>query len=177
MQKIASNYVSGFIILLERSIRIGNVIAVGEHRGEVTRITTRYTVLRSVQGIESLVPNELLVGTVVQNESYSDHKVRIALPVQVSYDTDIAQADAIMIAAALAQERVLKAPPPHVLLKNFGESGIDLELGVWIQDPEEGTGALRSEINRAILQGFRAQKISIPYPQREVRVMGSEVTQ
>ncbi|MBK6637916.1 MAG: mechanosensitive ion channel [Rhodocyclaceae bacterium] len=177
LQKIASNYVSGFIILLERSIRIGNVIAVGENRGEVTRITTRYTVLRSVQGIESLVPNELLVGTVVQNESYSDHKVRIALPVQVSYDTDIAQADSVMIAAAQAQDRVLKSPPPLVLLKNFGESGIDLELGIWIQDPEEGTGVLRSDINRAILSGFRAQGISIPYPQREVRVLGSEAMQ
>ena len=82
-----------------------------------------------------------------------------------------------MIAAAQAQDRVLKSPPPLVLLKNFGESGIDLELGIWIQDPEEGTGVLRSDINRAILSGFRAQGISIPYPQRAVRVLGSEAMQ
>lgn len=174
LQKIASNYVSGFIILLERSIRIGNMISVGEHRGEVTRITTRYTVLRGLTGVESLVPNELLVGTVVQNESYSDHKVRIALTVQVGYDTDIDRAGEIMAAAALTQARVMPNPAPQVLLKTFADSGIDMELGVWIQDPEEGTGALRSDINREILRGFRAAGIVIPYPQREVRVLAGE---
>jgi small-conductance mechanosensitive channel len=172
LQKIASNYVSGFIILLERSIRIGNVISVGDQRGEVTRITTRYTVLRSPQGIEALVPNELLVGSVVQNESYTDRRVRITMGLQVAYDSDLELAERLIAAAAVAQSRVLADPAPVVLIRAFAESGIDLEVGLWIQDPEEGTGALRSDIYHAVLRSFRTHGISIPYPQREVRVLG-----
>lgn len=103
LQKIASNYVSGFIILLDRSIRLGNIISVGNDRGEVTRITTRYTVLRKLSGVEALVPNELLVSSVVQNESYSDHNVRVAMPVQVSYDSDLELAMQLMAEAARGQ--------------------------------------------------------------------------
>jgi small-conductance mechanosensitive channel len=171
LQKIASNYVSGFILLLDNSIRIGNVISVGNDRGEVTRITTRYTVLKSGTGVESLVPNELLVGSVVQNESYSDPRVRIALQVQVSYDSDLERAMAIMVAAATAQARVLPAPAPGVLLMNFADSGINLELGFWVADPEKGTGQLRSDINLAIWREFRQSGIAIPFPQREIRIL------
>lgn len=171
LQKIASNYVSGFIILLDDSIRIGNIIAVGNDRGEVTRITTRYTVLKNLDGIEALVPNELLVGSVVQNQSYSNPQVRIALPVQVSYDSDLERAMAIMAAAAKAQQRVLAEPAPAVSLKEFADSGINLELGCWVADPELGVGMLRSEINLAIWREFRQAGIAIPFPQREVRIL------
>ena len=171
LQKIASNYVSGFIILLDNSIRIGNTISVGADRGEVTRITTRYTVLRSLGGVEALVPNELLVGSVVQNESYSDPQVRIALPVQVAYDSDLERAMAIMATAAAAQERVLVDPAPAVLLREFADSGINLELAFWIADPQNGTGQLRSEINLAIWREFKQAGIQIPFPQREVRIL------
>ncbi len=171
LQKIASNYVSGFIILLDHSIRIGNTIAVGTDRGVVTSITTRYTVLKNATGLESLVPNELLVGLVVQNESYSDTQMRLALPVQVAYDSDLEHAMAIMVAAAQAQERVLAEPAPAVFLKEFAESGINLELGVWIADPGNGTGPLRSEINLAIWREFKRAGISIPFPQREIRIL------
>lgn len=171
LQKIASNYVSGFIILLDNSIRIGNTITVGADRGEVTRITTRYTVLRSLGGVEALVPNELLVGSVVQNESYSDPQVRIALPVQVAYDSDLERAMAIMATAAAAQERVLVEPAPAVLLREFADSGINLELAFWIADPQNGAGQLRSEINLAIWREFKQAGISIPFPQREVRIL------
>ena len=171
LQKIASNYVSGFIILLDRSIRIGNVISVGADRGEVTRITTRYTVLRSLGGVESLVPNELLVGSVVQNESYSDRLVRAAVTVQVAYDADLERAMALMVEAAGTQERVLGEPEPRVLLTAFADSGINLELGFWVADPENGTGQLRSDISLAIWRGFKAAGISIPFPQREVRIL------
>ena len=171
LQKIASNYVSGFIILLDRSIRIGNIISVESQRGEVTRITTRYTVLRSQLGIESLVPNEQLIGSVVQNESYSDRKVRLSIGIQISYESDVDAAMALMVEAVRAQSRVLAEPAPSAWLKNFAESGIDLELGFWIQDPEEGTGQLRSDINREIWQQFKANGIGIPYPQREVRII------
>jgi len=172
LQKIASNYVSGFIILLDHSIRIGNTITVGADRGVVTRITTRYTVVKNATGVEALVPNELLVGSVVQNESYSDPKVRIALPVQVSYDSDLERAMAIMMAAVQAQERVLADPPPAVFLKEFADSGINLELGVWIADPGNGTSPLRSEINLAIWRDFKQAGIAIPFPQREIRILG-----
>ena len=171
LQKIASNYVSGFIILLDNSIRIGNVISVGNDRGEVTRITTRYTVLRNNAGVEALVPNEQLVGSVVQNESYSDPRVRIAQAVQVGYDSDLERAMAIMAAAASAQPRVLADPAPAVLLREFSDSGIYLELGFWVADPEQGVGVLRSDINLAIWREFRQAGVSIPFPQREVRIL------
>ncbi|MCM2288400.1 MAG: mechanosensitive ion channel [Sulfuritalea sp.] len=172
LQKIASNYVSGFIILLDDSIRIGNTITVGADRGEVTRITTRYTVLKNVTGVEALVPNELLVSSVVQNESYSDPQMRIGVRVQVSYDSDLERAMAIMIAAAQTQERVLADPPPAVLLTEFADSGINLELGVWIADSGKGTGQLRSDINMIIWREFKQAGISIPFPQREIRILG-----
>ena len=175
LQKIASNYVSGFIILLDNSIRIGNTITVGADHGEVTRITTHYTVLRSLGGVEALVPNELLVGSVVQNESYSDPQVRIALPVQVAYDSDLERAMAIMATAAAAQERVLVEPAPAVLLREFADSGINLELAFWIADPQNGTGQLRSEINLAIWREFKQAGISIPFPQREIRILNEAV--
>ncbi|MCK9382333.1 MAG: mechanosensitive ion channel [Sulfuritalea sp.] len=172
LQKIASNYVSGFIILLDDSIRIGNIIAVGTDRGEVTRITTRYTVLKSLDGVEALVPNELLVSSVVQNQSYSSPQVRIALPVQVSYDSDLERAMSIMAGVARAQARVLAEPAPVVLLQSFADSGINLELGFWVADPEQGVGNLRSEINLAIWREFKQAGIAIPFPQREVRILG-----
>ncbi|MCX7150188.1 MAG: mechanosensitive ion channel [Rhodocyclales bacterium] len=172
LQKIASNYVSGFILLLDNSIRIGNIITVGNDRGEVTRITTRYTVLKNLAGVEALVPNELLVGSVVQNESYSDPRVRVALPVQVSYDSDLERAMTIMAVAAKAQARVLTEPAPAVLLKDFADSGINLELGFWVGDPQQGVSVLRSEINLAIWRDFKQAGIAIPFPQRVVRILG-----
>jgi small-conductance mechanosensitive channel len=171
LQKIASNYVSGFILLLDNSIRIGNIITVGSDRGEVTRITTRYTVLKNLSGVEALVPNELLIGSVVLNESYSDPRVRVGLPIQVSYDSDLDRAMAIMLAAARAQPRVVAEPAPLVLVQTFAESGINLELSFWVADPESGVGILRSDINLAIWRDFKQAAIAIPYPQREVRIL------
>ncbi|HLA36618.1 MAG TPA: mechanosensitive ion channel domain-containing protein [Rhodocyclaceae bacterium] len=171
LQKIASNYISGFIILLDRSIRIGNLITVGTDRGEVTRITTRYTVLKNLAGIEAIVPNELLVSSVVQNESYSDPKVRIDLPIQIGYDSNLETAMAILDAAARAQPRVLADPPTLVMLKAFGESGVDLMLSFWVADPDQGVGSLRSDINLTIWREFKRTGIVIPYPQREVRIL------
>ncbi len=172
LQKIAANYISGFIILLDRSIRIGNLISVGNDRGQVTQITTRFTVLRGMTGIEAIVPNEMLVGSVVQNESYSDPMVRIALPLQVAYDSDVERAMAILVEAALAQPRVLREPAPKALVTLFADSGINLELGFWIHDPEAGTGEVRSAIYLAVWHAFRDAGIEIPFPQREVRVLG-----
>ena len=172
LQKIASNYVSGFIILLDRSIRIGNVIQVDANTGGmVSQITTRYTVLRNPIGVEFIVPNENLVSNVVQNQSYSDTRLRVATVIGVAYDTDLEVAMAIMREAAAAHPRVLAEPAPAVALQRFGDSSIDLELGFWIEDPEAGTGNVRSDINFAIWRAFRDQGVEIPFPQREVRLL------
>jgi len=172
LQKIASSYVSGFIILLDRSIRIGNFISVGTERGQVTQITTRYTVLKGLTGVEAIVPNEILVSSVVLNESYTDPHVRIALPVQISYTSDIQLAMRILIGALRDQSRVLSDPEPKVFVLAFADSGINLELGFWINDPQLGTLELRSDINLAIWRDFQDAGIEIPYPQREVRLVG-----
>lgn len=171
LQKIASSYVSGFIILLDRSIRLGNIIAVGDDRGQVTQITTRYTVLKGATGIEAIVPNEVLIGSVVRNESLSDTKMRIALPVQIGYDDDVERAMCLLCDAARMQGRVLSEPPPRAFLVAFADSGINLELGFWIADPHEGTLQLRSDINLAIWHAFKGAGIDIPCPQREIRFL------
>lgn len=173
LQKVAANYVSGFIILLDRSIRIGNIISVGVDRGEVTRITTRYTVLKSLTGVESIVPNELLMGSVVQNESLSDRRVRIPIPVQVAYNSDLDLCLELLVSAARTESRVMADPPPLGLVTAFADSGINLELGFWINDPEQGTGLLKSNIHRAIWRAFKQHGIEIPFPQREVRLLGN----
>ncbi|HTY98960.1 MAG TPA: mechanosensitive ion channel protein MscS, partial [Rhodocyclaceae bacterium] len=139
--------------------------------GQVTKITTRYTVLKGQTGIEAIVPNEVLVGSVVLNESYTDTRVRLALPVQVAYGTDLPAAMAILVDAAKAQPRVLAEPPPNAFVMAFADSGINLELGFWITDPQEGQQQLRSDINLHIWRELQAAGIDIPFPQREVRLI------
>jgi small-conductance mechanosensitive channel len=170
LQKIASNYVAGFIILLDRSIRLGNVIQVGSERGEVTQITTRYTVLKNSIGAEAIIPNEMLIGSVVLNETLTDSRLRLALQVQIGYDSNVDTAMRLVCQAAAEQGRVLVDPPPKAFLTSFGESAINLELGFWVADPEEGTQQLRSDINMAIWQAFQTAGVTIPYPMREVRI-------
>lgn len=171
LQKIAANYVSGFIILLDRSVRIGNLIDVAGQRGIVSRITTRYTLLRGMTGVEMIVPNEMLVSSVISNETFTDPKVRIATQVQVAYGTDMERAMAILVEAARAQPRVLADPPPKAFLVAFADSGINLELGFWIGDPEEGSMQIKSDIHLAIWKAFKDAGIEIPFPQREVRLL------
>lgn len=173
LQKIASNYVSGFIILLDRSIRIGNIVQVGSEVGEVTQITTRYTVLRHPGGTEFIVPNETLIGTTVQNQTYSNSQVRLATSVGVAYDSDLELAGRLMVEAAKAHPRVLAEPAPKFFLTQFADSAINLELGFWINDPEAGKGNIVSDINFAIWRAFKENGIVIPFPQREVRVLNS----
>lgn len=173
LQKIASNYVSGFIILLDRSIRIGNMIVLDANTsGVVTQITTRYTVVNTQAGTEVIIPNEYLVSNIVNNRSLTDTRVRLAVQVQIAYDADIDLAMQLLTEAARAQERVLADPPPRVLLTQFADSGINLELGFWIADPEAGSANIRSDISLAMLRAFRANGIEIPFPQREIRVLG-----
>lgn len=173
LQKVASNYISGFIILLDRSVRIGDLVTVDNKYGEVSQINTRYTLLKALDGTESIVPNEMLISQTVVNHSLSQPNVRVAMQVQVSYDTDLEQAQALMLEAARSQSRVILDEPdnqPKVFLKEFADNGVMLELAVWIRDANEGQNNLRSDINWAIWRRFKAAKIEIPFPQRVVHM-------
>lgn len=171
LQRIASNYVSGFIILLDKSMQIGDVVTIDTHYGVVSDLRTRYLVLRKLDGTQVIIPNESLITNPVINHSFTDHKARVQLSIQVSYDSDLDLAMRLIEEIAHDHPRVLIEPAPAVHLRTFGESGIDLMLTVWIPDPEEGSAVLQSEINIKIWQAFKANNISIPFPQREVRVL------
>ncbi|MCL2075029.1 MAG: mechanosensitive ion channel [Betaproteobacteria bacterium] len=173
LQRIASNYVSGFIILLDRSIQLGNLIHVdADSSGVVTRITTRYTVLKNLVGDEFIVPNEALVINIVRNQTFSEPQLRVVAAVSVTYASDLEKVLRLLESIAQEQERVLKDPAPSANIIRFSERGIDLELGFWVNDPEKGVVVLRSQINLEIWRRFREEGIEIPFPQREVRILG-----
>ena len=174
LQKIASNYISGFIILIDRSIHPGDVLTVDNRFGTVSQLTARYLVLRNSDGTEAIIPNDTLITSTVINHSYSNREMRIGIPLQVSYQSDLGKAMSIMRQAAENHPRVLKDPEPKTFLKAFGENGIDLELDIWINDPEEGQLNLRSDINLEIWRQFQAAGIEIPYPQRDIRIIGNQ---
>lgn len=171
LQKLASNYIAGFTILLDRSIRIGDMITVDNRFGVVSKATARYVVVRSLDGVEAIVPNETMVTTTVLNHSYTSRDVRLGVPVQISYDSDLELAIELLTEAGLSEPRVLRQPTPVVVVLRFAESGIELELAVWINDPENGQNNLRSALYRRIWREFQTQGIKIPYPQREVRLL------
>ena len=173
LQRIASNYVSGFIILLDRSMQIGDVITIETHYGVVSDLRTRYLVLRKLDGTEVIIPNEMLIINTVINHSFTDHKARVQLPVLVSYDSPLELAMQLIADAAISHPRILSTPAPTVHVKGFGDNGIDLILSIWIPDPEEGSAATQSEVFLAILRAFKENNIVIPYPHREVRVIGN----
>lgn len=172
LQKLASSYIAGFTILLDRSIRLGDMITVDGRTGVVTQVAGRYVVLRSLDGIEAIVPNETLVTTTVLNHSFTTREVRVAVNVQIAYESDVELALKLMEEIAREQPRVdTRGNVPAAFLASFGDSGLNLELGVWIRDPENGQLNLKSALNRAILSRFAAHGIRIPYPHREVRVI------
>ena len=173
LQRIASNYLSGFIILLDRSIRIGDLITVDKYSGSVTHIHTRYTVLKALDGTEAIVPNETLVNTAVQNLSFTTRENRLAVAVTVAYDSHLEQVCGILMAVAGAHPRILDKPAPVVFLTKFGADGLELEMGFWITDPEAGSLNVRSELNFAIWREFKLHGVAVPFPQREVRLLDS----
>ena len=166
LQKLAANYVSGFVILAERSMRIGDNVRLDTFEGRITQINARYTVIRSPSGRESIVPNELLITQRVENLSLSDPRVWMSTVVSVAYDSDVDQVVQLLTHAALVSPRVLRDPAPSAALSAFGADGLEFTVGFWIADPENGSLGLRSDINRAILSALRAHQIEIPYPQR-----------
>jgi len=169
LQKLAANYVSGFVILAERSLRIGDLVKVDNFEGRITDINTRYTVLRALNGRESIVPNELLITQRVENASLADTKVLVTTEVQVAYGTDLDVLIPLMKARIAEVPRVLGDPGPAVHLSAFGVDGLDLVVAFWIADPEAGQLGARSAVNLAILRLFKEQHIEIPYPHRVVQ--------
>jgi small-conductance mechanosensitive channel len=170
LQRIASNFISGFIVLFDRSIRPGDVITIGDKFGWVQELRARYVVVRDRDGVDRLIPNETLITNEVINWSFGDRNVRLKIPVSISYDNDPEQALALLREAARTNPRVLAEPEPATRLMAFGDSGIELELRVWIQDPESGLASVRSDINLAIWRAFKAAGIVIPYPQRDLHI-------
>jgi small-conductance mechanosensitive channel len=171
LQKIASNYVSGFIILLDESVHLGDVMTIDGHYGVVSQIRSRYLVLRKLDGTEVVIPNETLIGTAVINHSFTDRKARINLPIQISYESGLEDAMMLMRDVASQHPRVLKDPPPETQILGFGENGIDLQLVLWIPDPEEGSASLKSSLYLEIWHAFQKHGVAIPYPQRDVRIV------
>ena len=169
LQKIAANYVSGFIILMDRSVGIGDFVTIDRHTGEITRMTARYLVVRGLEGMETIIPNETVISSPVINHTYSDRRVQVPVPVRISYQADLDLAIRVMEEAARRHSRVLRDPAPAVTIKQFADIGIELELGAWIEDPQNGQGTLRSDLYRDIWHEFRARGIEIPYLQRAAR--------
>ena len=175
LQRIASNYVSGFILLLDRSLRIGDVIsvagAVDRYYGTVTQISTRYTLLRAMDGTESVIPNELLVSAPVVNHSLSDRRVRVAVRISIAYESDLDLALRLGEQAARSTERVLADPPPGSLLVEFAADGLLLEIGFWIEDPEQGQMNVQSAVAIAVYRLYVDRGITTPYPRRDIRIL------
>lgn len=175
LQRIASNFISGFIVLFDRSIRPGDVITIGNKFGWVQELRARYIVVRDRDGVETLIPNETLVTTEVINWSYTDPNVRLKIPVQISYNDDPEQAMALMLDVARNTKRVLQSPEPACRLMEFGDNGISLELRVWITDPQNGVANVRSDVNLGIWHAFKTAGITIPFPQRDVHIKSGQM--
>jgi small-conductance mechanosensitive channel len=177
LQKIASNYVSGFIVLLDRSLRIGDLITVDGRRGVVTAIESRYTVIKATDGTESIVPNEKLITETVNHHTFSDPKVAAVVPLQVSYESDMEQALATLLECAREEAAVIDDPAPVARLKAFRDDGVELELVCWMADVTVGDADLKSALMRAILKRFAERGIEIPYPRRDVRFITTAATE
>ena len=168
LQKLAASYVSGFVMLGERSVRIGDNVRVDGFEGRITDIRARYTVVRALSGRESIVPNEMFISNRIENLSLADLQVLQSTVVSVGYDSDVGLVMRLLGEAALAQERVLKDPGPAVNLTNFGPDGLEFTLNYWMTDPENGQQNLRSGVNLAVLAALRSHGIEIPFPQRVI---------
>jgi small-conductance mechanosensitive channel len=160
--------VSGFIILLDDSLHIGDVVTVDSHYGVVSELRFRYMVLRKLDSTEVVIPHDTVMTTAVINHSNADRKTRVLMPIQVSYESDLELAMRLVSDVAKAHPRVLEQPAPEVFMKGFGENGIDLHLSLWIPDPEEGTFKLQSEMYLDIWRKFQKNNIVIPYSQSDL---------
>jgi small-conductance mechanosensitive channel len=170
LQKIFANLVSGFILLGDKSIKPGDVIQLGDKYGWINFLGSRYVSVVTRDGIEHLIPNENLITGEVINWSYSQNLVRLKVPVGVAYGSDLEKARELMLAAAADTLRVLKDPEPTYLIIGLGDNAVNLEVRVWIHDPQNGIASVKSDLFRGILQRFREHGIEMPYPQRDVHL-------
>jgi small-conductance mechanosensitive channel len=180
LQSVASNFVSGFVLLMDKSIKPGDVISFTGHTGASTgnfgwvqELRGRYVVVRDRDGVDTLVPNQNLITTSFINWSYSDQRVRLKLPVTVSYDDDPEIALKLLVEATENHPRILRDPPPVSRLISFEPNGMALEIRFWIADPVNGVNNVRSDVNRAIWRIFRAHGVRIPVAQQETRLLES----
>ena len=172
LQKVVANLFSGIILLLDRSVKPGDVIAINQTYGWINSIGARYVSVVTRDGIEHLIPNEELINRPVENWSHSDRKVRVRLPIGVSYESDLHMAIDLAIEAAENFDRILDAPKPICLVKGYGDNAVDLELRVWIQDAEKGVSNIKSNIYLKIWDLYHENNIAFPYPQRDIHVRG-----
>lgn len=174
LQKTFGNLISGIILLMDRSIKPGDVIAVGggadKTVGQVNRIGIRAVSVTTRDKIEFLIPNELLMTSQVENWSFSSRDVRVKVPVGVAYGSDIDTVEQVLLDAANSLDRVLQRNPPQVWLHNFGANGIEFEVQLWIDDPEDGLGNLRSDLLKRVWKGFAEKGIKVPYAQHDVHI-------
>ena len=170
LQKTFGNFIAGLILLMDRSVKPGDVIVVNDYFGAISKIGTRAVSMITRDGKEFLIPNELLMTETVENWSYSSKNVRIQIPVGVSYSSDLKRVEEILIESTVACERVLKNPKPNVWLKEFGDNSVNFEIQAWIKDPESGVGNVRSAVLKAIWWTFKEEGIEIPFPQRDVYI-------
>jgi small-conductance mechanosensitive channel len=175
LQKTIGNLFAGIILLMDRSIKPGDVISVAdasgkEGFGQIRKIGIRAISVVTRDKTEYLIPNETLMINQVVNWSYSSKDVRVKAPVGVAYDTDLDLAEELMLRAAIETPRVLDYPEPKVLLMGFGESSVDFEIRFWIDDPEDGLSNIRSDVLKLVWQLFHENKIGIPFPQRDLNI-------
>ncbi|WP_397533386.1 mechanosensitive ion channel family protein [Roseateles sp.] len=166
LQKLAANYVSGFVILAERSLRIGDMVLVDGFEGRISDIKTRYTVIRALNGREAVVPNEMLITQRVENASLADARVLVSTTVQVAYGTDLDLLMPMIVAVVARVPRVQSEPEPAVQLRAFGADGLELNIAFWVEDAAMGVAGVRSDVNLAVLRLFNERGVVIPYPQR-----------
>ncbi len=178
LQKTFGNLIAGIILLMDRSIKPGDVIAVNDGKGssfgEVKKIGIRAVSVTTRDNREYLIPNENLMTSQVENWSYSSREVAITIPVGVAYGSDLDQVEKLLLEAVHSSSRVLPFPSPGVLLSAFGPSSIDLSIVVWIDDPEAGVGNVQSEVLWKVWRLFRENGIEIPLPQSDLNLKDSE---
>ncbi|WPJ96563.1 mechanosensitive ion channel [Coraliomargarita algicola] len=175
LQKVVSNFVSGIILLLDNSIKPGDVIEIEGTYGWINNLRARYASVITRDGTEHLIPNEDLITQRVINWSFTDELVRMRVPVGVSYNADPHECIALMLEAAKGHERVLEDPKPVCLLKEFGDSSLNLELRFWLSDPANGVGSVKSQVLLKIWDLFKENNIEIPFPQRDLHIRSSDV--
>lgn len=172
LQNVASNFVSGLIILFERPIKIGDRITIGDVWGDVENISLRATLIRTVDNITIIVPNSEFISSQVINWSHRDPKVRVHIPVGVAYGSDVPLVTKSLLEVAKNHPEVMKDPPPKVWFTEFGDSSLNFELLAWTLDPKRRPDVI-SDLNKEIDQIFRKNKVEIPFPQRDLHVRSS----